>query len=86
MSKNSKSGSAWNAQRQRVLRRDNWTCSYCGSPIEGDNATVDHVSPVVLDPDHVYQDDELIAACRTCNGRKGARPYIRQNYYSPRWS
>lgn len=86
MSKNSKSGSAWNAQRKRVLDRDGWTCGYCGKPLVGDDATVDHIVPVVADPDHVYSDDELIACCRQDNGRKQDKPIVRLNYFNPRWN
>lgn len=85
MSKHSARGPSWQAQRKRVLERDDWTCAYCRVHLEGSNATVDHVSPVALDPGKTYRDDELVAACRTCNGRKQDRTLVRLDYRSPRW-
>lgn len=86
MSRHSASGTAWEAQRQRVLERDGWTCVYCSTPIEGPNATVDHVQPIALQPGREYRDDELASACRSCNARKGNRPTLRVNYTNPRWT
>lgn len=85
MSTNSIRGKAWEAQRQRVLQRDNWTCTSCGKHLEGSDATVDHVDPVVLNPGKKYRDDELVAMCRKCNGTKSDKVKVRLNYASPRW-
>lgn len=91
MSRHSASGRQWQAQRLRVLARDGWACAYCSADlVDGDKthprgATVDHVSAIALDPDHSYSDDELIAACRTCNGLKSDRPLVRLTWENPRW-
>ena len=85
MSKHSARGAAWEAQRQRVLQRDGWHCVYCSTPIEGSNATVDHVNPIAHDPGRTYSDDELVSSCRTCNGRKADRTTFRLDYTNPRW-
>lgn len=85
MSRHSAHGTAWNAQRQRILDRDGWRCVYCHTDIGGDNATVDHVTPIALNPDTTYTDDELVSACRTCNSRKGDRATYRVDYRNPRW-
>lgn len=85
MSKHSARGTTWAKQRLRVLARDGWQCAYCNKHIEGSDATVDHVEPIALDPSRTYRDADLVAACRTCNGRKSDRLRVRQNYYSPRW-
>lgn len=85
MSKYSATGPAWRSQRLRVLERDGWVCAYCGKALVGDDATVDHIDAIVNDPDHLYLDHELVACCRTCNGRKQDKPLIRTEYRSPRW-
>lgn len=86
MAKHSARGTTWAAQRQRVLDRDTWTCTYCHKHLEGTDATVDHIQPISLNPDTNYRDDELTAACRSCNGKKQDKPLIRIAYFNPRWT
>lgn len=54
--------------RYEVLRRDNYTCRYCGASAPDVKLTVDHVVPVALggsdDPSN------LVAACVDCNAGK----------------
>lgn len=55
--------------RYEVLRRDNYTCRYCGAKAPDVEITVDHVVPKALggsDTDPA----NLVAACRDCNGGK----------------
>lgn len=85
MSRYTPSGAEWQAQRLRVLNRDGWVCQACGVVLEGADATVDHVDPISLDPEHDYSDDELTSLCRSCNSRKGSRLSVRLEYASPRW-
>jgi len=68
MSNQSSRGKEWNALRLFVLDRDGWQCVYCGAHLEGADATADHIIPV----EHGGKDEatNLVAACRTCNGRK----------------
>ncbi|WP_280448416.1 HNH endonuclease [Nocardia brasiliensis] len=59
--------------RYEVLRRDNFTCRYCGGSTPEVTLTVDHVIPVALgggdDPSN------LVAACKDCNaGKSSAAP------------
>lgn len=57
----------------RVWRRDGFRCLYCG--VDGDEnhpLTVDHFVPVELGGQDT--EDNLIAACRACNKRKGSLP------------
>lgn len=55
--------------KREVLRRDNYTCQYCGqSPAY---LTIDHVIPRRLGGQHSW--DNLVAACPACNHRKGGR-------------
>lgn len=85
MSKHSASGPEWQAQRLRVLARDGWQCAYCGKPLEGSDATVDHINPIAQSEKREYSDSELISACRKCNSLKSDRVMVRTYYRSPRW-
>jgi 5-methylcytosine-specific restriction endonuclease McrA len=53
--------------RRGVLARDGHVCQYCGAPAE----TVDHVVPRSRGGRHVW--DNVVAACRRCNGGKRDR-------------
>lgn len=54
--------------RRNVLRRDTFTCQYCGSREE---LTLDHVLPRSRGGGHGW--DNVVTACRSCNQRKGSR-------------
>jgi 5-methylcytosine-specific restriction endonuclease McrA len=54
--------------RRNVLRRDTFVCQYCGSP---EDLTIDHVHPRSRGGRHGW--DNVVAACRPCNQRKGSR-------------
>lgn len=53
--------------RRGVLARDRHTCQYCGATAE----TVDHVVPRSRGGGHTW--DNVVAACRRCNGSKRDR-------------
>ena len=55
--------------KREVLRRDNYTCQYCGN--SAPQLTIDHIVPRRLGGDHSWSN--LVAACPTCNHRKGGR-------------
>lgn len=54
--------------RYEILRRDNYTCRYCGLKASETELTVDHVKPTALggtdDPTN------LVACCKDCNSGK----------------
>ena len=54
--------------RRNVLRRDTYTCQYCGSE---QDLTLDHVLPRSRGGRHGWEN--VITACRPCNQRKGNR-------------
>lgn len=56
--------------RFEVLKRDNYSCRYCGAKAPDVALTVDHVIPVTLGG----SDDpwNLVAACGPCNGGKAS--------------
>jgi 5-methylcytosine-specific restriction endonuclease McrA len=53
--------------RREVFARDRHTCQYCGR--QSNDLTLDHVVPRHRGGAHSW--DNLVAACRVCNHRKG---------------
>ena len=56
--------SHWKKIRLEILRRDSYTCTYCGDVAN----EVDHIVAKVKGGEDTY--DNLVAACRTCNIQK----------------
>lgn len=61
--------SVWRVIRDRIFKRDDYTCRYCGA--RGGLLECDHVVPVAKGGDH--GDDNLATACRDCNRSKRDR-------------
>jgi len=55
--------------RQQVWRKTNKRCAYCGINLKYEDMTVDHLVPVMHGGTNDF--DNLLAACRSCNHRKG---------------
>ncbi|HEX6473935.1 MAG TPA: HNH endonuclease, partial [Candidatus Limnocylindria bacterium] len=55
--------------RREVFARDRHTCQYCGAVSR--DLTIDHVVPKHRGGRHEWEN--LVAACRTCNHRKGSK-------------
>lgn len=55
--------------KREVFRRDKYTCQYCGA--RGRRLTLDHVVPRHRGGRHRWEN--LVAACASCNLRKGGR-------------
>ena len=53
--------------RREIFARDHNTCQYCGKT--GNDLTLDHVLPRHRGGQHTWEN--LVAACRPCNHRKG---------------
>ena len=63
-----------NVVRRVLFCRDSWRCGYCGRTGGPRDLTVDHVKPLSRGGEHTW--DNVVAACRRCNHRKGNRlPY-----------
>ncbi|SHY11634.1 HNH endonuclease, putative [Mycobacteroides abscessus subsp. abscessus] len=58
--------------RYEVLRRDNYSCRYCGRSAPEVKLTVDHVVPVALGGSD--EPSNLVAACSDCNAGKSSVP------------
>lgn len=57
------------SQRERIIRRDNQRCFYCGIDVPFDEIEVDHKLP--KSRGGADTDDNLVTACRRCNQAKG---------------
>ena len=58
--------------RMEVLKRDCFTCQYCGQKAPDVLIEVDHIKPVALGGDNDIMN--LVAACRACNAGKSDKP------------
>lgn len=56
-------------QKLRIYARDNNHCRYCDKRLNRNTATLDHILSVSRGGDN--EDINLVAACRSCNHRKG---------------
>ncbi|OQA47398.1 MAG: CRISPR-associated endonuclease Cas9 [Chloroflexi bacterium ADurb.Bin325] len=57
--------------RRSVALRDRYTCQYCGQTPGRNMLTIDHVIPRSRGGQTTW--DNIVAACRACNMRKGDR-------------
>lgn len=57
--------------RIRVMKRDRFQCTYCGSPGTDVELEIDHIHPVSKGGSHHMSN--LTTACRKCNQTKGNR-------------
>jgi len=53
--------------KKNILRRDGYTCQYCGRN-GGERMTIDHIVPRSLGGRMVWEN--VVTSCQTCNGRK----------------
>jgi 5-methylcytosine-specific restriction endonuclease McrA len=57
--------------RKAVLRRDGYTCYYCGKKLDDETATVDHIIPRSKLGSSFASN--LVCSCQECNLKKGNR-------------
>lgn len=62
-------GAEWDAIRQRVFERDDYTCRYCGA--RGGELECDHVMPISRGGSNDLTN--LVTACSSCNRKKHAK-------------
>lgn len=60
--------------RYNIFYRDKWKCQYCGDKKKSEDLTFDHVIPKSRKtPDSHKTWENIVAACISCNRRKGGR-------------
>lgn len=57
--------------RMNIIWRDNNQCQYCANYFPNDKLTMDHVVPKSRGGDNSWEN--LVAACKKCNQKKGSR-------------
>lgn len=60
-----------NPSRENILARDNWTCQYCGTKLNRNTATIDHIVPRSKGGPNTWSN--MVACCVSCNNKKGNR-------------
>ncbi len=58
--------------RERVLRRHDFRCVYCGEVFPREALTLDHVQPRMRGGDN--SEGNIVPACFACNAEKGSLP------------
>lgn len=61
--------------RQNLLIRDNFACQYCGTILNNNTLTVDHVIPRVRGGKTRW--DNIVCACKKCNSEKGHKSVMK---------
>jgi len=82
LSKKALGTAQWKRIRLSVLARDGWQCQYCGTHLDKTNAQVDHIESRVSGGS-VFNQSNLLAACKQCNQRKGAKPLFFRSGSTP---
>jgi len=54
--------------KENVLKRDKFTCQYCGKHLTMSSGTIDHVHPTSRGGRHEWKN--VVAACAKCNNKK----------------
>jgi 5-methylcytosine-specific restriction endonuclease McrA len=76
--------------RRAVLMRDDFTCQYCSVQLPGHLLTLDHVVPRARGGATSWEN--VVAACKDCNGSKGnrlpqeAKLKLRRKPSTPSWT
>jgi hypothetical protein len=54
--------------KRLICQRDEWTCMYCGTPVNQDTFSVDHIQPRARGGRSTFEN--TVCACKPCNSRK----------------
>ncbi len=60
-------------------------CSFCTKRITDFNSemTVEHIETKISAPDKIFEWDNILCACRTCNTKRNEKPYDEKKYLDP---
>jgi len=68
-----------NPSKRSILVRDMYTCQYCGKKLSNTSGTRDHVFPESRGGKTTW--DNMVAACKTCQHKKGNKTCDEVNMY-----
>jgi len=57
--------------KRLICQRDDWTCMYCGVPVNQDTFSIDHIVPRAQGGRSTFEN--TVCACRRCNSKKADR-------------
>ncbi len=60
--------------KRLICQRDEWTCMYCGVPVNQDTFSIDHVRPRAQGGRSSFEN--TVCACKPCNSKKADRTPI----------
>lgn len=63
---------AWHRFRYKVLERDQWRCTGCGTSVRSGGAHVDHVIARAVAPERELDQTNARTLCHSCHSRKTA--------------
>tara|TARA_B100000212_G_C27354201_1_gene525066 strand:- start:757 stop:1290 length:534 start_codon:yes stop_codon:yes gene_type:complete len=63
--------------RREIILRDNNQCQYCSKQLSSEKLTLDHIIPKSKGGKNTW--DNLVAACKKCNQKKGNKTLIEAN-------
>ncbi len=87
LSDKSKGGERWNDHRtydikhkisESCLREQHCYCAFCECFLKKGDAPIEHISPKSVTPDFVFEPENLVVSCTSCNSPviKGEKPTI----------
>jgi 5-methylcytosine-specific restriction endonuclease McrA len=71
--------------RPYILERDGHTCQACSNPVDGADATIDHIIPKAITGVANNTASNLQTLCRSCNSKKGIKSNFRRAFVKPGW-
>lgn len=75
----------WRKKRVYIIKRDKGLCQRClikYNILNGSNLSVHHIKPRIDYPELMYEDDNLITLCMTCNLQLGTTGELDFDYTS----
>lgn len=69
-----KGGQTKKAKRAALVRRYEYACVYCNTPVNEDTCTIDHIIP--RKDGGTYNYENLVPACYKCNQRRGHMDFL----------
>lgn len=71
--------------KEEFFKMTGGRCSFCTRRIMDFNSemTVEHIQTKVSTPSKIFEWNNLLCSCRTCNSKRNDEPYDKDNYLDP---